>query len=182
MTAYYINSKYVLNIASFSQIVSNNFLYLKEVIGLNHNIEEINRLLNSDSFMGYFIYKDSIETKNLVGYLIGEYISLNDGRYVYFINYFYMSSKHRSKGLGTQLMNYCIKQCTEKKGIKFIMLYCNSENNTIVNYYKKFGFIKDINMNEPEYTDLSLLGNKVIYPDSNTMDPKSPHIIMTLFI
>ena len=91
-----------------------------------------------------------------------------------------------------------------------LLYHCNSENDTIVNYYKKFGFVKDINMhnlwhedstllttyykktknevdiNDPEYEYLKQAEKDLISLLDNKITYSDsntmPYIIMTLFI
>ena len=75
-----------------------------------------------------------------------------------------------------------IKNCKTNVGIKFILLTCNSNNALIYNYYKKFGFIKDPLMNDPEYSSLSLTGDRILKPEGSSMDQQDPYILLSLFI
>ena len=124
---------------NLSNTIYKNFLYLKDTKHLKHNINEIENLLQSENFLGFFAY----DSKNLlIGYLIGEITLLNDGRLIFFITYFYVSSKHRKNGYGKLLLDKCVNRCRQK-GLSFVSLTCNGNNNYIMNYYDRYGFVKD---------------------------------------
>jgi GNAT superfamily N-acetyltransferase len=124
---------------AFVDVVYNNFIYLTKFPELMHTREEIKRILKSDETFGCIIYD---ENNNIVGYLIGEFKNLNDNRYVYYISYFYILQKYRSKGIGKIIMKVVINKCT-KRGIKFVMLTCDLYDGKIVEFYKKMGFVDD---------------------------------------
>ena len=81
------NGDYLNN---FADTIYNNFLNLKTHISLVHNITKISKLLTSDHLIGYTVEMDN----KIIGYLIGELMAIPDGRIVYYISYFYTSSKY----------------------------------------------------------------------------------------
>lgn len=141
------NGDYLNN---FADTIYNNFLNLKTHISLVHNITKISKLLTSDHLIGYTVEMDN----KIIGYLIGELMAIPDGRIVYYISYFYTSSKYRNKGIGNALFEYCIKECYQK-GFRFVMLTCNREKQ-IYSYYKNNGFIEDpVQRSNPPYVVLT---------------------------
>jgi GNAT superfamily N-acetyltransferase len=103
-----------------------------------HSKNEILRSLTSDDTFCYFLY----DNKKLIGYLTGEYKTLNDNRYVFYVSYFYICSSYRNKQLGSKLMKLLINKCT-REGTKFILLTCDTFDNKVVQFYKKLGFVQD---------------------------------------
>ena len=155
MNEYYIKEVGIndYDCSKISQIIYNNFLYLKDIEYLKHTLDEISKLLNSEDFMGFFIYNSN---NILIGYLIGEIMQLSDGRLICFISYFYVASKHRKKGLGKNLINKCIEKC-KTLGLSFISLNANKTNTYIMNYYSKIGFVNDLILEiDDPYTILTL--------------------------
>jgi len=70
------------NIDKLSKIIFLNFIELQNQVGISFSINEITRLLSSSRLIGWFLLDDN---KNIIGYIIGETRTLNDGRYVYSI-------------------------------------------------------------------------------------------------
>lgn len=123
------------NINLFIDTVYNNFRHLENVEGIEHSIFHIRKLL--DDFVGYFLICE--KNKKILGYLIGRYQTLQDGRYVFFINYVFVAKKYRNHGIGTKLLNYSVSNC-ERNGTKFIVLISNVNN---INWYLKNAFQED---------------------------------------
>ena len=128
----YMNSTTVNVLA---QTVYKNFLDLCVYPELKHDINEIIRIIKSDHFVGYQIY----DNNKVVGYILSEIITTQDGRLTLYIYYLYVSSLHRHHGLGKKLLDAAINKC-DYTGNQFVMLTCNGTNYQLVNYYKKFGF------------------------------------------
>lgn len=128
------------NIANhFTDIIFNNFKNISEVDYLNHTKVEIGRLLRSQNLYGVLVYSNN----KIIGYLIGEFMNLNDGRKVYYISYFYVIAKHRGNKIGLNMMKAIISG-VKRKNIRNIVLTCDTGNRNLVNFYKRFGFNKDI--------------------------------------
>ena len=122
------------NFDLFINTVFNNFEDLYNYPKLNHNKNEINRLLFSANFTGFIIYYGS----HIIGYLLGENIFYNNEQ-VYFINYLFISSHYRNKKLGSKLLTYS-KNHTKRNNFKKILLICDSENYGNMQFYKKHNF------------------------------------------
>lgn len=118
--------------------VYNNFIHLKEFPSLQHNKEEIRKMLNREEFYGLLIYSSK---KKLIAYLLGEKMKLNDGRYVYYISYIYVIKEYRSQGIGKRLLKKVINKCKNNFGISFILLTCENENIKARQFYAKQGFV-----------------------------------------
>lgn len=138
----------ILNVNWFSDTIFKNFIYLSKVKELQHTKQDIVKLLLSKQLLCYLIYHNIYNklmekyNKVLIGYLIGDFRTLNDGRSVYYISYLFISGIYRNKKIGTLVMKLLFKKC-KYLGIKFILLTCDSSNKKIVDFYKKMGFIKD---------------------------------------
>jgi len=120
---------------NFSEVVPSEFA---EKIG--HTPKDILKILKSDNFYGLFIIE--VNTRKIIGYMIGEKQTIQDGRYIYFINYLHVSKEYRSKGLGSYLLKLIYKKCNEW-GVNFILLRYDYTNKKTHNFYYKNGFIAD---------------------------------------
>lgn len=130
------------NLNLFISTVFNNFNELYNFPKLNHNKQEINRLLFSANFTGFLI----LYNNHIIGYLLGENI-IYDNESIFFINYIYVSPIFRNKKLGGKLLEYA-KMHTIKNNYNKILLICDSENINNLNFYKKNNFI----LNKKIYT------------------------------
>jgi len=126
------------NISIYTKIIYENFIELTQFSNVKHTPQDIYALLESENMVGYVI----IYAKKIIGYLFGEYTSLNDGRNVYYLSYIYIAPKYRKAQLGTKLLIKLINMCNHR-GTKFIILTCDSQDKKVMNFYKKFGFIND---------------------------------------
>lgn len=119
----------------FIDTIYNNFLDLTKIKELNHNKNELMRILSSKHFIGFHMFKND----QVIGYIIGEIIVIEDGRMVAYINYLYVSSKYRKNGFGSSLLSCFINE-SKKNGVSYIMLTCNKNNKNVLNMYNKHGF------------------------------------------
>jgi len=122
-----------------TSIIYNNFLYLENYPDLMHNKNDIFKTLTNNDNFSYFIFL----TNKLIGYLIGDFRTLLDNRFVYYISYLYIAKNYRRRNLGTNLMKLIINTCSNI-GIKFILLTCDTFDIDVINFYKKFGFTDDV--------------------------------------
>jgi ribosomal protein S18 acetylase RimI-like enzyme len=124
-------------------IVYENFIHLKKYPELNHNIATIRETVaNKDKIIILCFDNDY---RRILGYLIGYDIVLNDGRFVTYISYIYVSNRLRSKGIGSKILDICFKE-SEIRGCEGIMLTCNTEDKHIMNFYEHKGFMLDLNL------------------------------------
>lgn len=130
----------ITNPSLITDVIYNNFAYLSKFPELMHDKQSIKSSMAKDGF-NYLVYHITDKPK-LIAYLIGEYKHLPDNRFVYYISYFYVMEKYRSKKIGGTIMKDLIKKCRET-GIKFIVLTCDTVDERAVNFYKKHGFIVD---------------------------------------
>jgi len=138
----------------FSNVVYDNFIHLKDT-ELNHNIEEIRRILSSDHFIGY---EARLNTK-VVAYILAELIVTPSGRSAMYIYYLYTAERHRKNGIATILINMVIKY-SKKTGCSCIMLTCDGSDINLVSYYKKNGFLVDsVERSSPPYIVMSILSS-----------------------
>lgn len=122
----------------FADTIYNNFLYLKDFPELMHTQKNIIDTLNTNEGMNYLVYFN----KKLIAYLIGDFRTLSDNRYVYYVSYFYVLAAYRNQKLGSQLLQKLINKC-KSKGVKFIVLTCDAKDDKAMNFYKKYGFVQD---------------------------------------
>lgn len=126
-------------IKQFTKTVYNNFAYRSECGRLKHTQPEIVRLLLSPQLYGVMCYKQ----QELVGYLVGKMIHLNDGREAFYISYIYVGSKHRSHGLGTRMIGMIYEHAKEELGIGYILVSFMRRNQPAHRYFSRLGFVND---------------------------------------
>ncbi len=122
------------NLGLFISTVFNNFKDLYNYPQLNHNKNEILRLLTSTTFHGFLIFYGN----KIIGYLLGEIVNYNNMN-LYFINYLFISSIFRNRKLGQQLIKYA-KEFAKTQNTDGIGLICDSENEKNLSFYNKLGF------------------------------------------
>ena len=81
---------------------------------------------------------------NKIGaYLIGDILTLDDGRRVLFVTYLFTSKLFRRRGYGTKLM-----ELAENKAKMFkldgVMLMCDIENKQVYDFYLTRGYMSDL--------------------------------------
>jgi ribosomal protein S18 acetylase RimI-like enzyme len=123
------------NVDLLSKIIFLNFLYLQNEPNITFTMESIINILKSPSVITWFLLDDQ---DNICGYLIGKNQRLADGRYVYYISYFYITEFYRNKGYGRRMLLTCFKEIKDLN-IKFIMLICK-KNSSAEKLYKSLGF------------------------------------------
>jgi len=130
-----IEASRIKNPELLANVAFNNFIYLTEFPELMHTKQDIIKTLQASGNLCYLVYDDT----KLIGYLIGDFRTLPDNRYGYYISYMYVSEQYRAKKIGSKLMNMLIDKC-KSTGTKFIVLTCDVNDTKIVNFYKKYGF------------------------------------------
>jgi ribosomal protein S18 acetylase RimI-like enzyme len=139
------------NVEKLSSIIFTNFIDLQYQGGVEFTIDSIKNNLTSSGLLGWFLVNGD---NKIIGYVIGDRQNLKDGRYVYYISYFFIIPKYRNHGLGKKMLINCMKYI-ESINIKFVLL--TSEINTnAFKLYKSIGFIYDpiIKINNPKFTAL----------------------------
>lgn len=139
ITYKYFNYKTFIRSKKFSNIIFRNFFYLSDFPILKHSINDINILLSNKNMHGFF----ALINNKIIGYIISEFISLDDKRKVLFINYIYVSPKFRNQNIGTLLINK-IYDIGKKFNLNALMLICDTENFKIFDMYQKRGFMLDL--------------------------------------
>lgn len=126
-----------------ANIAYHNFKYLTKYPELQHSIDDIMKSLKSEGNLSYLLY----DNKKLIGYMIGDFKTLPDNRYGYYISYVYIMEKYRNSGLGSKLMDMLIQECKDR-GIGWIVLTCDSRDKKIVRFYEKYGFTIDKSLDQ----------------------------------
>jgi len=141
----------VKNIDRLVKIIYVNFMDLQNQPDINFTIEDITSTLSSSNFLGWLLLNDS---GTIVGYMIGQLKDVGDGRYVYFLSYFYIIKKYRGSGLGSKMMLNMISYI-KSINVKFIMLISSIFSDAF-RLYGKLGFVPDpiIKINNSSYTVL----------------------------
>lgn len=122
----------------YTNIIYYNFIELANRSDVVHTKEDIYKLLLSSDMYGYVVRF----TTKIVGYLFGEFITLSDGRNVYYLSYIYVAPKYRQYKIGSVLLQKIINKCNNR-GVMFIVLTCDTHDERVMHFYKKFGFIPD---------------------------------------
>lgn len=144
------NNKY--NLSNFVNIIYNNFVYLAKYPQLNHNTNEILRLLTSNK--SYII---TVMYNNLmVAYCITEIMKLQDGRNILFINYLYTGSKYRRHGIASQIIKKMILYA-KYKHLDAVILVCDTDDTRVMDFYFKRGFMYDMVMRRYDKYDVITL-------------------------
>lgn len=125
----------------FATLIYKNFQYLEKEPVLNHNIDEIKKLLTNENFIGLLVYDNN---GKMIAYLVGEIKHLNDGRITYYITYFYVAPMYRHKRIGSKLLQLLINKCKQNWGVNYITLTCDINDRKLLEFYKKRGFDVDI--------------------------------------
>ena len=133
-----VETKKIKNPEIMADIMFNNFSYLTEFPHLSHNKKELKKILKLEDNLCFLVY----DNDKLVAYLVGDFKTLNDSRFVYYISYFYVLENYRGNGLGSQILKMVINRC-KKLGMAFVLLTCDTYDPKVVNFYKKHGFVKD---------------------------------------
>lgn len=136
-----IETSKITNPMLLAKVIYKNFSYLTAYPEVQHNVNSIVQSLNVEGNYCYLLYHNN----DLIGYLVGDFRTLPDNRYGYYISYVYICEKYRNMKLGTKLMDKLINKCKEK-GVKFIVLTCDIRDKKVVNFYRKYGFNKDPNL------------------------------------
>ena len=126
------------NIERLAKIIFINFISLENQPDIQFSIEDIKSTLSSSSLIGWLLLDDD---SRIVGYLLGTSKELGDGRFVYYLSYFYIIQKYRGTGLGKRMLLMCIDYIT-KMNIKFILLI-SQIGSPAYNLYLKLGFLPD---------------------------------------
>lgn len=122
----------------YTKIIYRHFIELSQYPNVQHNEPAIYKMLSSENMFGYVIRSG----KKIIGYLFGEFTVLGDGRNVYYLSYVYIAPRYQGHKLGSVLMNKLIKQC-HVRGTTFIVLTCDTTDQKVMKFYKKFGFTYD---------------------------------------
>ena len=140
------------NINKLSKIIFLNFFDLQYEDNIDFSVESISNILDSSALIGWFLLDND---NKIIGYLIGKTQGLNDGRFVYYISYFYIVNKYRNKGLGTRMLLTCMEYI-KNQNISNIMLITKNNSNAH-KLYSKLGFDIDpvIKIKNPGYILIS---------------------------
>jgi ribosomal protein S18 acetylase RimI-like enzyme len=126
-------------------IIYQNFIHAAKFPKLKHNMNEINRILNSkDSFLVM-----SIVNSKLIGYILGEYIGMEkynagDSRRVVYITYLYVVPKHRKHNVASKMLDYLYK--FHGNNASGFMLTFDTYNKKLKRFYENRGFMQDVIM------------------------------------
>jgi len=135
----------------FAEVVYANFKNIDTTENVTHSKEEIVRMMMSDQMVGLLLYLEG----KVIGYLLGEFTLLQDGRLVYFMSYIYILPKYRKRGLGDALIRGIKKECREF-GVYHILLMTDLSKSEVRNFYLKRGFVVDTFLDDKKskYTPL----------------------------
>ncbi len=120
-------------------------LYMEDVYGKEINIRKTKKMiLELSANLGkgdIYIFK---KVKEIVGYAIIIYYWSNEyGGHIVFIDELYIKPQFRGKGIVTQFLQFIITK--NKSNIKALQLEVTGVNKRAINFYKKNGFIMNLN-------------------------------------
>lgn len=138
-----IKTTKIKNKEILADTIFNNFNYLTNFADLQHNKTSIINILNGDSLLCYFVFDDTdSNNRKMIAYLIGDFKKLNDGRYVYYLSYIYVSQAYRRQKIGKRLMERLFIDC-KKNGCQFILLTFDTKDDKLIKFYKDYEFVPD---------------------------------------
>ncbi len=129
------------NLTYLANTIFGNFIEFRNFTEINHNLAEIYRVLRApNSHVHLYMIN-----KKIAGYLVGEVMTLSDGRTVFFITYLYTAKKYRNKNIASSLISF-IQTKVKRARIDGMMLTYDSENEYLDLFYKKKGFMPDMTL------------------------------------
>jgi len=136
------------NLKNLTKTIYENFIELENYPILSHTKKTILETLNKPDCI--FIINYDEKKKRIIGYLLGyiEYIN-NDNRKVFFVSYLYVSSKYRTHGIGSKLMNIA-HELTQSMKCDGTMLICDTEDEPVYNFYLRKQYMPDMNLRRYE--------------------------------
>ena len=138
------------------EVIYYNFKELEQKSELKHNKREIKKTINDkNSFVVLYIDE---KMKKILGYVTCSEMILSDGRKVIYISYIYVSKKLRESGVGSKLIDICKNICSEKN-CDGILLTCDTENEKLVEFYQKRGFMLDFMLRQYTRHDVFFMQN-----------------------
>ena len=137
---YRTSKSFVKNVDQFSNIVYNLFKDNISSLKKDHTVENIKKMLTSPNFYSVFVYDFK---SSIIGYVLGEFELLDDGRYCYFIKYLYVTNEYKNKNIEYGLINRIKNDVKKEFGINFIFVFCNVNNLKVYEFYKNNNFSID---------------------------------------
>jgi len=139
-----------LHIVSKNNIISNdltnfvstiymNFEHLTQFPNLKHTKKDIESTLKSENSQIYLI----IVNNKIGAYLIGNILTLDDGRKVLFVAYLFTSKLFRRRGFATKLMEL-VENKAKLYNLDGVMLMCDTENQKVYDFYLSRGYMSDL--------------------------------------
>lgn len=125
----------------FTEIIYKNFEQIANNPKLQHNREEITRLLTSSKSIILIATNNNV----VISYLIAEITQIPDLSNVMHIYYVYTSPTYRSKGVATKMLNL-IQNYTEEIGINILSLTFDTYDKMLERFYLNNNFVYDKNL------------------------------------
>lgn len=123
----------------FTDVIYNNFIELQNVKELSHDKQTIYETLKCNDAQVYLI----LVNKKIASYMVGKLMTLNDGRRVVYITYLYTAQQFRKHGYASKLLKLAFK-ISSTNMLDGVMLTCDSENQSVYNFYINNGFMPDV--------------------------------------
>ena len=82
---------------------------------------------------------NNVKKQGILGYIIGEYMILDDGRKAYYISYIYVIKPYRHKKIGSKLLDFAIQHSKYNN----ILLTFDTKNPVLMKFYTSKGFQPD---------------------------------------
>jgi len=122
-----------------SNMVFSNFSFLDKYPHLNHNIKEINKIINSTTSHTLLYTLDG----SIVAYVMCDIMNLKDGRKVLYIDYIFVVPQFRHAGIGKKMLTYTFNTA-KQNNLSGVMLTSDSQDQYVYNWYLDYGFMPDV--------------------------------------
>lgn len=126
-------------LTNFVNSIYNNFNHLIQNNKLKHTKDEIYRILKSTTAQVFLF----LINNKIAGYLIGEIITLNDGRIIFYISYIFTAKQFRNVGIASKLIEIAEK-ITNDNNLDALILTCDTFDKKTYNWYLKKNFMPDL--------------------------------------
>lgn len=105
------------------------------------------------TMFAFFVQNSTISTKNIKGLLLARLEAYDNSKYICYVS---VLKEHRSRGLGTRLLNELIKDAIRSNNTR-VTLHVNTENKSAISLYLKCGmrctyYIPSYYFGDPTYS------------------------------
>ena len=137
------------NLTKFIEVIYRNFEHLANTSTLNHNRQEIERLLTSPK--GICII--AVVGGQIIGYLIAEITVIENLKQLMHISYLFTSPVYRGKGIATYMLNR-IQVYAQQNNINTLSLTFDTYKKSLEKFYLNNHFVYDSNLRSYQRYDM----------------------------